>query len=490
MRFKADLFRRAKEKAEAHLLAENWLQSSYFFTICERIWPNNTEIDPKQRDMANTKAEEYRIIENERAGRKSSPQYTTVWHGQWQEINAAEALSKSYDAFGKEHYYDAHWLASLSERLAANNSEIQAAASAAKAAWDKISSLELNAEERRRKNLYQLKLEGYDDIKKSDWVGAYYIFHDLLQETPDDPDVHDFFAMSLDGLTTQAFFTDEIEKDIGKVVSRAVFSLPLRKDTINTEGAGTGAGTITSERFDREITGRAVIRFSSLSIFDDYSYGVDAEVQVFNNQNRPIWNVKSENVKLSPININNERLTILLLRSLDRNDSAKQGKLEWNDQSGGIVEMPVREARLILDIDYRDFLLITKLNTGMKNLSMGELLRVSQQFSAYGFIPETFRAEILYRFSDVAVFLSLAILGIVLGWRFRSQITIKLLWVPMLGILPVIVNGVVQLYRIILSNVSILVVVSLGYFTAIIVFVIITISLLILSLITLASQHG
>jgi hypothetical protein len=175
---------------------------------------------------------------------------------------------------------------------------------------------------------------------------------------------------------------------------------------------------------------------------------------------------------------------------LDRNDSAKQGKLEWNDQSGGMAEMPVREERLILNIDYRDFLLITKLNTGMKNLSMGELLRVSQQFGAYGFIPETFQAEILYRFSDVAVFLSLAILGIVLGWRFRSQIKIKLLWVPMLGILPVIANGVVQLYRIILSNVSILAVVSLGYFTAIIVFVIITVSLLILSLITLASQHG
>lgn len=491
MRFKADLFKRAKEKAQDYLLAEDWLQSSYFFSICEKIWPKNTEVDPKQRDMANIRAEEYRIIENERAGRGPSPQFTTVQHGQWQEIDAAEALNKSYDAFGKEHYYDAHWLASLSERLASDNGEMQAAAAAAKAAWDKISSLELNSGERRRKNLYELKLEGYDDIKKSDWIGAYYIFHDLVRETPDDPDVHDFLAMSFDGLTTQAFFTDEIEKDIGRIVSEAVFSLPMRKDTIDTEAAGIRAGAnAASERLRAEIAGRAVIRFSSLSIFDDYAYGVDAEVQTFNNQNRPLWNVKSENVKLSPITVNNESLTILLLRSLDRNDRSKQNRLEWNDQSGGMAEIPVREARLLLNISYRDFLLITKLNTGLKNLSIGELLQVSQQFAAYGFIPETFQAEILYRFSDPAIFLSLAILGIAFGWRFRSQIKIKMLWIPMLGILPLITNGIVHLYRIIISNSSIFAVVSLGYFTAVIVFIIIIVSLLILSLITLASQHG
>jgi hypothetical protein len=490
MRFKADLFKRAKEKAEAHLQAGEWLQSSYFFTICEVIWPKNTEVDPDQRDMADIRAAEYRIIESERAGRNFPPEFTTVWHGQWKEISAAEALNKSYDAFGKEHYYDAHWLASLSERLAANSGEMQEAASAAKAAWDKIASLELNKEERRRKSLYQLKLEGYDDIKKLDWIGAYYIFYNLVRETPDDPDVHDFLAMSLDGLTTQAFFIDEIEYDIGKVISGAVFSLPVRKDTISVESSGMPAGTTASERLNAGIIGRAVIRFSSLSVFDDYAYGIDAEVQSFDNQNRPIWNVKSENVKLSPLTINNERLTILLLRSLDREDISKQGRPEWNDQSGGAAEIPIREARLILNIDYRDFLLVTKLNTGLKSLSMGELLQVSQKFAAYGFIPETCQAEILYRFSDPAIFLSLAIFGIVFGWRFRSQIKTKLLLVPMLGILPVVANGIVQLYRIILSNISVFAVVSLGYFTAVIVFVIIVVSLLILSLITLASQHG
>jgi hypothetical protein len=488
MRFKADLFRRAKEKAEVHFNAEDWLQSSYFFGICEKIWPGNTEVDPDQRVTANIRAEECRIIEAEKAGRNSRPQFTTVWHGQWQGIDAAEALNKSYDAFGKEHYYDAHWLASLSERLAADSGELQAAAAAAKAAWDKISSLELNAEETRRKDLYQLKLEGYDDIKKSDWIGAYYIFHDLVRDTPDDPDVHDFLAMSLNGLTTQAFFTDEIERNIGRTVAEAFFSLPIRKDTIDTEAAGIRADT-ASERGGAGITGRAVIRFSSLSIFDDYAYGIDAEVQASNNQS-PLWNVKSENVKLSPITVNNESLTILLLRSLDKNDSSKQNRVEWTDQSGGMADIPDREARLLLDINYRDFLLITKLNTGLKNLSIGELLQVSQQFGFYGFIPETFQAEILYRFSDPAIFLCLAIFGIALGWRFRLQIKTKLLWIPMLVILPVVINGVVHLYRIIISNISILAVVSLGYFTAGIVFIIITVSLLILSLITLASQHG
>jgi hypothetical protein len=84
----------------------------------------------------------------------------------------------------------------------------------------------------------------------------------------------------------------------------------------------------------------------------------------------------------------------------------------------------------------------------------------------------------------------MAVLALVLGWRYRARKKPRYVYVPMLGVLPLVFYGVVLFYRGILNNLSIWLSLNLAFSMAMIFFTAGAALCFILALVLLAAQHG
>jgi hypothetical protein len=258
-----------------------------------------------------------------------------------------------------------------------------------------------------------------------------------------------------------AFFTDEIEMDLGEVITGAIFSLPLGMN-------------------------RVVMRLPSLTVLSDSAYGLDMEILAFDRDGHPAWSMEAPYVKFIPFSLDSGPRVTVLMRALDRNDSA--GRREPLVQ--GLGEPAPAEGRVSLSIKWDDFLLLARVNRGYQNLSSGNLLTASGVMGNYGYLPQVFEAGLINRFAGPAFFLPMAVLVMVIGWRFRARVRSRYMGVLMLVMLPLALHGCILFFRSSLHETGILAVVTLGFPAAAVAFGAAVFVLFILSLILLAAQHG
>jgi hypothetical protein len=315
--------------------------------------------------------------------------------------------------------------------------------------------------------LYHLKRQGYEAMVSGDWIRAYYIFRELFELSPEDPDVANFLNMSEQGTAGVAFFIDEIEAGIGENLTNAIFSIPLvpAQDTFWS---------------------RAVMRTDSLFIYPDYSYAIGLEIIAFDENNRPLYNMKARYAKFIPMTVQEKPRLVILLRALSRYDEKIRWEPEWS--SPGYSDLG--DFQIALDVTYEHFLRLSKARRRVDSLFLADLVAMSKDFGNYGYIPQVFQAEIIRRILEPVILLPLSIFAIIIGWRFRAKTKPKFIGIPMLVIIPVIFNGVVQLIRALTNTLELWMLLSLGFSTAVTVFIVGTLLFFILSLILLASQHG
>lgn len=469
------LFKSSKEKALISAEKKEWPEVAEFLAVCEQIWPNSPEIEELRTDTI-MGMEEWRIAQanthkdawvEENEFENIILAYTDTL-GRPNPVNAAEALAMADQAFQSERYYDAHWLANLGIRLARQGSpERLQGTQLARRAWNRVGALEPTAKETAIYSLYRKKREGYEALASEDWVKAYYIFKELSVETPGDPDVSRFLEMSEQGLEDVAFFIDEMETILGEIHTEALFSFPLRSSAPPK-------------------TGRTVLRIGSLFASKKHSYGASIDLMSFDEDGRLLYRVETPYAKILPVTTASGSKVLLLLRSLDREDRQKV----FDPICSGPDQTVSKDARLILDLSYDDFLLLSRLRQGLNPLFVGELMAIAQRIGSYGYIPQLFQAEILYRISEVAVFLPLTILMIVAGWRFRASKPSWVVGIPMLAVLPMVFNGIVFFCRSLIHTFSIWTVIAFGFPLAIVCFTLGMIVLYIFSLIVLSAQHG
>jgi hypothetical protein len=474
MQARGRLFYLAKERAQDHAEDEDWPQTIQFVNICERIWPQSPEMTAL-RTASFVGMEEFRMSRRELSpeGRQSlsvgaAAAYSGI-PGQQTPLTAAEALSLAGTSRGEGRLYDAHWLASLAVRLAKPNTlEAAAATRLAAEIWDNLAALGPNAREVYAWNLYRLKRDGYEAMIAGDWIRAYYLFREHASQSPGDPDVDNFLILCEQGIAGVAFFIDEIELAVGEILTGAVFSLPAE-----IEPGKSG--------------GRVVLRISSLSTFPDYSYGVGIELIAFDREDQLQYRLEAPYAKIVPMDLEEkEDRLVLLMRALDRSDREKF----WEPQLAGGLENGAEKAQLLLDLSYEDFLILSKIRRGPETLEPPDLFVAEKRLGAYGYVPQVFQGEIIYRLCEPVLFLPIAILTILAGWRFRAKTRPRYSGVPMMAILPLGFYGFIHFYRSFLNNAAIWTVVSFGYAPALAVFISGAVIFFIFSLIVLASQHG
>ncbi|MDR0403559.1 MAG: hypothetical protein LBH35_08245 [Treponema sp.] len=457
---RAGLFGAALEKAGVCAAAGEWAEASRFIAIGEGIWPDNERVHRLKTDY-NTGISSYlRHIreEAETAPEKENP------------LSSADAMREAETAFAEERWYDAHWLATLAERLAPPGSAgIPSARSLAAGAWDKIAGLAPNAREQERYSLYRLKLDGYTAMLEQDWIGAYYTFRELSVLTPQDPDVERYFEDSARGLAETAFFIDELDLALGTVFRNPFFSLPL------------------------EDGGRIALRFASMALLPDYAYVWEIELVAVDKNGAFLYRVRSPYGKIVPVSVSvpgggHREQTVLLLRALDRTDRDERREPVWTDEAGESLDSGA--AQVLLDPDFDGFVLLSRAGGGLEGLTLRELFDAEKKLSGYGFVPEVFRAEIIRRLSAPVFFLPLSVLALFFGWRFRARKKPRYVYLPMLGVLPLVFFHVSLFLRNVFESLAIWLSLSAGFPAALVCFVAASALCFIAALVVLAAQHG
>ncbi|GAB6391078.1 MAG: hypothetical protein MdMp014T_0451 [Treponematales bacterium] len=490
LRFEGDLYRLARDRAGEYAAQEAWGDVFRLVAICDRVWPGSPELDGL-RTESQARVERFRLgpeapDEAAAAPVPGRPAALSAPAGQKEPVDAAEALKTAEAALDAKRFYDAHWLATLGGRLARENSpERRTAAALAAKAWDGVMAMEPSAGEQQARDTYRLKRAGYEAMEAQNWVEAYYTFRELAALVPSDPDVSKFLAHSERGLLELAFFTDELDASLGEVQTRAVFSLPTAR-----------AGSALKARVQAQAalpaaTGRLVMSVASLSVFPDYAYGMGVSLMALDADEKPLWSLESKYAKLIPLSLDGVSRVAVLMQALDRYDSGKNMRPAIVALGGGARRDGFPgETSALLDITWQDFLLLSDLRRGIGQLPPNMLSAAAKNLASCGYLPAVFQAEIIYRFAEAALLLPLAILAIVLGWRYRASRRSRHMIFFMLAFLPAVLNSLVQFYRGCLNSLGILAVTSLGYPAAIAVFTAGGIVLFISSLFLLAGQRG
>ena len=463
--YQSKLYKLAKEKAHEYAAGGEWTETAQFVAICEGIWPGSPE-------MVSLKIDAETGIQKELAVSSLSGvrQNTLSMHGV-EPVNAPEALEMAETALREERFFDAHWLATLGSQLAGEGSpEKNIATRLAGRAWNGINSLAPTNRESRAYTIFRLKRDGHGALLGKEWIRAYYIFLELAEKEPNDPDVKKYLALSETGIKQIAFFTDELEMNLGAILTGAIFSLPHND-------------------------GRLVMRIGSLSTFADSAYGIGNEIMAFDRDGKPLWSIEAPFAKIMPLAIDTGGISVLL-RALDREDKTARwepkiinlGQRTQNSGSGdprtdGGAVIPIR-------LTWDNFLLLSNVQRELTGLSVTELKKASENLLNCGYLPEVFEAELLRRFAEPAFLLPLGILSLVIGWRYRAMKRTRYMSIIMLGVLPLVFNGAVHFFRGILNNLGIMAVVTLGFSAAVVAFSVGMIILLIFSLIILAAQHS
>jgi hypothetical protein len=474
MRFKGELYRLAKERAQIHGRAGEWEEAAQFTGICDGVWPNSPDLAALKTEIQIRLAEGYYEREDLRAASRAaeSAQSADVSSlpGQKQPVDAAEAISLSEAAYNQRRYYDSHWLATLGERLAKQGSpEAAQAARQAGRAWNQIESLAPTKQEENQYSLFNLKRSGYQAMNSGDWIRAYYIFRELTILTPNDPDAVNFFAASEKGTKEVAFFIDEMGLSLGEILTGAVFSLP-----------GSSADSSAADS-------RVVLRFASLSSSADYAYGMGLEYLSFDAQSKPRASLIAPYVKLLPITLDGKNQVLVQMRALDRRDSKQRWEPQW---VLGAPSGKGADAQITLDISFEDFLLLSQIRQGLSVLQIAELFEAAKIFGNAGYVSQIFEAEVLNRLGTALFFLPMAVFVIIIGWRFRAKSRPRYFFVLLLPVLPVVFNGVASLYRTVLNTAGIALILTFGFSAALAVFIAGLAVLFFISLIVLAAQHG
>ena len=460
--FQSRLYRLAKEKAKEYEAVGEWNEAAQFVAICEKIWPKSPEME-KLKIEAEIRVQGGNVAKDYHTGARAE---SVAWEGV-EPVSATEAFEMAETALAEERFFDAHWLATLGGRLAADGSpEKTIATRLTGRAWQRINSLAPTDRESRAFTIFRLKRDGHEALIGREWIRSYYIFLELMAIAPEDPDVAKYLSLSETGAKQVAFFIDEIELNLGKILTGAIFSLPYDD-------------------------GRLVMRIASLSTFSDSAYGIGTEIMAFDRDGRPLWSMEAPFTKIMPLAIDSGYGVTVLLRALDRENKAVQwepkfvsmGQREPGQRTAGSTEISLK-------LSWENFLLLSNVRRGLTGLSPGELRRAAENLANCGYLPQVFEAELLQRFTGPLLLLPLGILSLVIGWRYRALRRPRYMNIFMLGILPLVFNGVVQYCRGLLNNLGIMAVVSMGFSAAAICFGVGTIVLLFLSLIILAAQHS
>ena len=229
------------------------------------------------------------------------------------------------------------------------------------------------------------------------------------------------------------------------------------------------------------------MRIGSLSSTPDYAYGIGIEYMVFDSDARPLLSLQAPYAKILPITLNDQPEVLFMMRALDRYDRNKRWEPKLLIQDNTIYRSGT--AQITLNVSYETFITLSEMRQELSSLHIRDLFIAAYIAEEQGYIPEVYEAEVLNRLGACLFFLPMAVIAIIIGWRFRARQHSRYFFVLLLPILPMVFNGLVFLYRSVFNIVGITLLLSVGFSNALALFIVILAFSFIASLFFLAAQH-
>lgn len=124
-------------------------------------------------------------------------------------VSAKAALLKARAYYKKGDWYNANWQATLALRL---DSSLLEAKRLAALAWEEIGrATGSTPKDEAEAVFFAEKFRGYSLLQSEDFIGAWRVFSTLAATHPDDPEVKRYLRSSLAGIDRTAFYRDEAD---------------------------------------------------------------------------------------------------------------------------------------------------------------------------------------------------------------------------------------------------------------------------------------
>ncbi|MDR2865101.1 MAG: hypothetical protein LBV68_05795 [Spirochaetaceae bacterium] len=455
------IYNTATIKAAGYIEKDQWREADQILRIGEKIWKDNQSIR-ELRLKVEIALDKLRYA---REGNGENAKALSGTSGQRTALNAEEALEFAKQALREKRYYDANWFSHLAISVSVLESAVyKQAMNTASASWNAIASLEPDIQEERTYSRYREKRDGYEALVSGDFFRAYSIFKALVTKLPQDPDIQKYFKISEKALESIAFFFDEADLALGNEQSNVLFSLPADN---SIEG------------------GRFVLRISGLTVFEDKAFGRNMELLAFDRENRPVFRLNTELVKIIPAYDGSTWKTQSLIYAVDRNNPALKKEPHWTMYRQDIV----KHASIPLNLSYEDFMRAAAAQRSGEYFSVEELWKTAQ-LDSLGFIPQLFYANILDSFYFPLLFLPLSIFTLIIGLKYCPKIKQSHTNVLMFFIFPLVIEFFLLIIERIVSLITMWAALSYSFIFACLICAASSLILFLFSLFLFAAQYG
>jgi hypothetical protein len=409
-------------------------------------------IDPQNDEVRDLREEAAAALELDEGDEESEEEPGRG--GRLLDQNAGDLIQAAREFLARRDYYSAHYYATIASKLDPARDDAKRIASEA---WNRISEAEFSREASAMGDLYSRKKAAYEELNRGNVVRAYYLFRDLAEEYPMDPDVRTFGREALDRLKRESFFIDELEHANQIPGRHRVFFVNRRDENL-----------------------RELVYFERMVPLGRLAYVYGVEIMGISPSGKPLYHLATPAGKI----MEGSDGGILMLKSVDRE---REGVVYAPEFYTGEANFSTANIlKIIPPIQILPGFSLTESSLRLQRIN--ELLALRPGYALRGFHAGALEIELVMRLMRPFGLLIFCYLSIALGWMLRLRGPRRWYHLLLLPVVPMVIFLAADLYLYGSRLIYLYFVLQAGFLLTIIFMVLIQALLLGASLILVAGQ--
>lgn len=391
----------------------------------------------------------------------------SIWHDEYRDMSAVELVEKGRDALNNKDPFTAHYMALIAQRVAQRQNQTREDAKRLAAqAWEAIGALEPSREQEQARAVYNRKLSGYEALTRQQPVKAYYIFKDLRESQPGDPDVKEYYRRSMQQAQQVSYFIDDAERFKSNPGIRKIVYMDDSRTLVFIE-------KLVIENGEHWAYGIELLRLSTAATAtgsEDGEAGTGAEAGIFAHISAPFGRISGESLILKGIDREDENRSIEPTVYVSRAEDPLQTVVNITPSIPQLM-------RLSREQEFLD------------RLTLPDLLALQPVITQFGYPAYRFEVLTLMRILEPFLFLIFAVFAVAFGWHTRVYAH-GFPWLVLIvaPLLPFLMNQIIILYEYLHKLLFTAVVLNYGFVSGAVGLLVLEAVLLFLSLFSVALQ--
>lgn len=384
----------------------------------------------------------------------------SIWHDEYRDMSAVELVEKGRAALNNKDPFTAHYMALIAQRVAQRqNHTREDAKRLAARAWEAIGALEPSREQEQAWTVYNRKLSGYEALTRQQPVKAYYIFKDLRESQPGDPDVKEYYRRSMQQAQQVSYFIEDAERFKSNPGIRKIVYMDDSRTLVFIE-------KLVIENGEHWVYDIELLRLSAVATAADD----DDEAGIFAHISAPFGRISGESLILKGIDRDDENRSIEPTVYVSRAEDPLQTVVNITPSIPQLM-------RLSREQEFLD------------RLTLPDLLALQPVITQFGYPAYRFEVLTLMRILEPFLFLIFAVFAVAFGWHTRVYAH-GFPWLVLIvaPLLPFLMTQIIILYEYLHKLLFTAVVLNYGFVSGAVGLLVLEAVLLFLALFSVALQ--